>query len=108
MRISSSFEGFCVLLGLQNVGPYLQLKDARNIEDWSSVSLDAQGRQIQEEMTKKFQVCLWVLWMLAHADDGRICRCEAPRRCFQCPRIDSPKPNRHTRLHVKSGMIVFP
>lgn len=54
--MSSSFEGFCVLLGLQDIGPYLQMKEIGNIEDWSSAPLDAQGRQIQEEMTKKFQV----------------------------------------------------
>jgi exportin-5 len=54
--MSSSFEGFCILLGLQDVGPYLQMKEAGNIEDWSSTPLDPQGRRVQEEMTKKFQV----------------------------------------------------
>jgi exportin-5 len=54
--MSSSFEGFCILLGLQDVGPYLQMKEARNIEDWTSTPLDPQGRRVQEEMTKKFQV----------------------------------------------------
>lgn len=54
--MSSSFEGFCALLGLQNVGAYMQARGARNLEDWSSVALDDQGKQIQEEMTKKFQV----------------------------------------------------
>ncbi|RMJ25119.1 hypothetical protein PHISP_04018 [Aspergillus sp. HF37] len=54
-RMCSSFEGFCILLGLQDVGPYLQMKEARNIEDWSSTPLDPQGRRVQEEMTKKFQ-----------------------------------------------------
>lgn len=54
--MSSSFQGFCALLGLQNVGPYMRRREADKLEDWSSVPLDNQGRQIQEEMTKKFQV----------------------------------------------------
>ena len=55
-QMSSSFEGFCVMLGLQDVGPYMHAQNAISIEDWTSIPLDAQGRQIQEEMTKKFQV----------------------------------------------------
>lgn len=57
--MSSTFEGFCLMLGLENVGPYMHAKNAQNLEDWTAVPLDAQGRQIQEEMTKKFQVCIY-------------------------------------------------
>ncbi|KAI9927716.1 hypothetical protein ASPWEDRAFT_113938 [Aspergillus wentii DTO 134E9] len=54
-RMSSSFEGFCSMLGLQSVGPYMLAKEAHKLEDWTSVSLDSEGKQIQEEMTRKFQ-----------------------------------------------------
>ncbi|PLB38415.1 karyopherin MSN5 [Aspergillus candidus] len=53
--VSSSFEGFCTMLGLQSVGPYMQSKQAHMVEDWTSVILDSEGKQIQEEMTRKFQ-----------------------------------------------------
>lgn len=55
-RMSSSFAGFCNLLGLGGVGPYMQAKQAQKIEDWSIVTLDNEGKQIQEDMTAKFQV----------------------------------------------------
>ena len=48
------------MLGLQSVGPYMQTRQAHMIEDWTSVTLDSEGKQIQEEMTRKFQVCLLV------------------------------------------------
>lgn len=60
-RLSSSFEGFCTLLGLQSVGPYMLAKQAQKLEDWTEVPLDGDGKQIQEEMTKKFQVFLATL-----------------------------------------------
>ncbi|KAF4209895.1 hypothetical protein CNMCM8980_004867 [Aspergillus fumigatiaffinis] len=52
---SSSFEGFCDMLGLQNVGPYMRKNQAQKLEDWSAVPLDNEGKQIQETMTRKFQ-----------------------------------------------------
>lgn len=56
-RLSSSFEGFCSMLGLQDVGPYMQARHAHKLEDWTEVSVDSDGKQIQEGMTRKFQVC---------------------------------------------------
>ncbi|KAJ9237889.1 hypothetical protein DTO169E5_5060 [Paecilomyces variotii] len=53
--MSSSFGGFCNLLGLDKVGPYMQAKQAQKIEDWSTVPLESEGKQIQEEMSAKFQ-----------------------------------------------------
>ncbi|KAJ5565967.1 hypothetical protein N7535_007605 [Penicillium sp. DV-2018c] len=53
---SSTFAGFCTMLGLENVGPYMQSKEAQKLADWSEVPLDNQGKLIQEEMTKKFQL----------------------------------------------------
>jgi exportin-5 len=44
------------MLGLQNVGPYMQKNQAQRQEDWSAVPLDNEGKQIQETMTRKFQV----------------------------------------------------
>lgn len=54
-RMSSSFQGFCGMLGLENVGPYMQAKQAQKQADWSSVLLDNEGKLVQEEMTRKFQ-----------------------------------------------------
>jgi exportin-5 len=44
------------MLGLENVGPYMQSKQAQKLEDWSLVELDNEGKVVQEEMTRKFQV----------------------------------------------------
>lgn len=38
------------------MGPYMLAKQAQKLEDWTKVPLDSDGKQIQEEMTKKFQV----------------------------------------------------
>lgn len=56
-NMSSSFNGFCELLGLEKVGPYMQSKQAASIEDWSAVSLDTVGKDIQAELARRFQVC---------------------------------------------------
>ncbi|KAJ5306200.1 hypothetical protein PENANT_c024G03864 [Penicillium antarcticum] len=55
-QTSSSFPGFCNMLGLENVGPYMQSKQAQKLEDWSLVELDNEGKLVQEEMTRKFQL----------------------------------------------------
>lgn len=44
------------MLGLQSVGPYMNTRQAQKLEDWTSVPLDDEGKRIQEEMTRKFQV----------------------------------------------------
>lgn len=54
--MSSSFEGFCSMLGIENVGSYMQAKQAHRLADWSSVMLDSEGKLVQEEMTRKFQM----------------------------------------------------
>lgn len=54
-QTSSSFDGFCRLLGLENVGSYMQAKQAYKFADWSEVILDEEGKAVQEEMTRKFQ-----------------------------------------------------
>ncbi|KAE8348511.1 armadillo-type protein [Aspergillus coremiiformis] len=54
-QMSSSFDGFCSMLGLQSVGPFMQAQQAQKLDDWASVPLDKEGKLIQEEMTKKFQ-----------------------------------------------------
>lgn len=55
-QMSSSFDGFCSMLGLETVGSYMQKKEAHKYEDWSEVLLDSEGKLVQEEMTRKFQV----------------------------------------------------
>ncbi|KKK25029.1 hypothetical protein P175DRAFT_0560730 [Aspergillus ochraceoroseus IBT 24754] len=54
-NLCSSFDGFCNMLGLQNVGPYMQSRQAQKQADWSVVVLDGEGKRVQEEMTRKFQ-----------------------------------------------------
>lgn len=44
------------MLGLENVGPYMQSKEAQKLAEWTEVPLDNEGKLIQEEMTRKFQV----------------------------------------------------
>lgn len=46
------------MLGLGSVGPYMQAKQAHTLGDWSSVPLDPEGKKLQEDMTRKFQVCI--------------------------------------------------
>lgn len=53
---SSSFQGFCEMLGLETVGQYMQTKQAQKMPDWTEIELDHQGKLVQEEMTRKFQV----------------------------------------------------
>ncbi|KAJ5965504.1 hypothetical protein N7481_012218 [Penicillium waksmanii] len=43
-QTSSSFDGFCRLLGLENVGSYMQAKQAYKFADWSEVILDEEGK----------------------------------------------------------------
>lgn len=43
------------MLGLQDVGPYMQARHAHKLEDWTKISVDSDGKQIQEGMTRKFQ-----------------------------------------------------
>ncbi|KAL3482455.1 armadillo-type protein [Aspergillus californicus] len=54
-NMCATFEGFCNMLGLQNVGPYMQSQQAQKLPDWSEIPLEQQGKQVQEEMTRKFQ-----------------------------------------------------
>ncbi|KAG5288663.1 nuclear import and export protein Msn5 [Histoplasma capsulatum G186AR] len=54
-QISASFGGFCQLLGLDQIWPYLQRVQAQKVEDWSMIPLDEEGRKIQAHMTSKFQ-----------------------------------------------------
>ncbi|PGH29705.1 exportin-5 [[Emmonsia] crescens] len=54
-RISTSFEGFCQILGLEQIWPYLQRVQAQKVEDWSTIPLDEEGKKIQAHMTSKFQ-----------------------------------------------------
>jgi exportin-5 len=49
-RSMSSFENFCLHLGIDRVGMYLQLKRASGVLDWSAIQLDAAGSSIQSDM----------------------------------------------------------
>lgn len=56
-NMSCTFGGFCELLGLDKVGPYMQSNQAASYEDWSAVPLDDAGKEIQGELARRFQVC---------------------------------------------------
>ena len=55
-NVLSTFAGFCHALGLENVGPYLQARDAQNLSEWSEINLDEEGKALQKQMNLKFQV----------------------------------------------------
>jgi exportin-5 len=52
----SSFKGFCELLGVDGVQNYMQSRRANKLEDWSSVQLDDEGKNMQTRMNDLFQV----------------------------------------------------
>ncbi|EAS28945.3 exportin-5 [Coccidioides immitis RS] len=54
-QIISTFQGFCEVFALDQVHPYLQARQAQNIEDWSVITLDEEGKRIQSQMNSKFQ-----------------------------------------------------
>ncbi|KAI5814832.1 armadillo-type protein [Pyronema omphalodes] len=51
-----SFQGFCHLLGLEKVKDYLISRRAHEIADFSTFPLDAEGQQLQAELTDKFKL----------------------------------------------------
>lgn len=55
-QLLTSFGGFCKLLGLDQVHPYLQTRQAQRLEDWSAYPLDEEGKRIQSQMNSRFQV----------------------------------------------------
>lgn len=54
----STFSGFCELLGVDHVQNYIQTRRADRLEDWSSVILDEEGKNMQSRMNELFQVRL--------------------------------------------------
>ena len=55
-NVVSTFDGFCRVLGLESVGPYLRVRDAQKLDDWSVAPLDDAGKALQKELNSKFQV----------------------------------------------------
>lgn len=51
-----SFPGFCELVGVSKALDYLRSRQAQDVKDWSSYILDEEGRVIQTEMARSFQV----------------------------------------------------
>lgn len=52
----STFDGFCRVLGLESVGPYLRAREAQKLDDWSIAPLDETGKSLQKQLNSKFQV----------------------------------------------------
>lgn len=50
----STFQGFMTLLGIERVQQYLINGKVNNLEDWSAVNLDEEGKALQSEMNAKF------------------------------------------------------
>lgn len=97
------------MLGLENVGPYMQAKQAQKLSDWTLVELDNEGKLVQEEMTRKFQVRVLYfhhggLSLMCHCS---FCHCVVPRRCWLFPRIDLRNLHKHMESLLKSGLILL-
>ena len=50
----SSFEGFMMLLGIEKIQRYLIDRKSYEIEDWSTITLDDEGKALQLELNVKF------------------------------------------------------
>lgn len=50
----STFQGFTALLGIEWVQRYLIDRKVHQLEDWSAVTLDDEGKALQSEMNAKF------------------------------------------------------
>lgn len=92
------------MLGLENVGSYMQAKQAHKLSDWSEVLLESEGKIVQEEMTKKFQVgVVDTAWCML----SNFLRCfhyVGLRRCSQSPLTSLKGQPRPTKLRVACGV----
>ena len=52
----STFDGFCRLLGLDQVQQYLDRRRANEIKDFSNYLLDEEGQALQTALTAKYKV----------------------------------------------------
>lgn len=52
----STFDGFCQLLGLGNVQPYINARAFHQVKDWSSCPLDDEGKLLQMLMQNALEV----------------------------------------------------
>lgn len=57
-----TFDGFCQLLGLDKVQDYLITRNVHQITDFSNHILDPEGQTLQNELTDKFKVPIY-LWI---------------------------------------------
>lgn len=105
-NMSSSFGGFCELLGLEKVGPFMQSQQAASIEDWSSVPLDDTGKGIQEQMTKRFQVRVLKLFINRFSNlDNSNFHCVGQKLFLQFQQRSSNERNLHMNLDALSGAM---
>lgn len=54
----STFDGFCKLMGLDQVQQYLSSRRVNEIQDFSNFSLDEEGQALQAGLAEKYKVCL--------------------------------------------------
>lgn len=54
----STFQGFMMLLGIEGVQQYLINRTVNNLEDWSAITLDEEGKTLQSKMNAKFLASL--------------------------------------------------
>lgn len=80
------------MLGLESVGPYMQAKQTRSSDDWSSVALDPEGKKIQDDMTRKFQVCFLKRFVSLCKLNSNLflsfCLCEGQKLCWRFPQTN--------------------
>lgn len=97
------------MLGLENVGQYMQAKQAQKMPDWTEIELDNEGKLVQEEMTRKFQVDPFELSQSFHWDNSdpfqsSSYRCVVLKPCWLSRQIDSTRLHRHMESPRKSGL----
>lgn len=109
-NLASSFSGFCQLLGLEEVGPYMQTREAQKMPDWGAVPLDETGKGIQEQMTKRFQVYrfLFSIFLSWYTDaHNSNCLCEEQRHCLPSQQRSLSERIQRMNWHVLFGAIQF-
>lgn len=52
----SSFDGFCGLLGVGGIQPYISSRAVHRIQDWSVHPLDDEGKALQMHMQGALEV----------------------------------------------------
>jgi len=56
----SSFDGFCRLMGMDQIQQYLTSRRVNDIQDFSNHMLDEEGQRLQANLAEKYRVCSYL------------------------------------------------